>query len=108
MQFSNAKVGIIQQDKVDIEGKDIVLGMLHSISMKDYDPSIFSSFGTVVVDEVHHIAARVFSNALPKVSSKFMIGLSATPNRKDGLSKVFEWFIGDVFNYKKKESLCNC
>lgn len=103
-QFSNAKVGLIQQDKVDIEGKDIVLGMLHSISMKDYDSSIFSCFGTVVVDEVHHIAARVFSNALPKVSSKFMIGLSATPNRKDGLSKVFEWFIGDVFLTIKRKN----
>lgn len=103
-QFSNARVGIIQQDKVDIQNKDIVLGMLHSISMKDYDKSIFDCFGTVVVDEVHHIAARVFSNALPKVSSKFMIGLSATPNRKDGLSKVFEWFIGDVFLTIKRKN----
>ena len=55
-QFCDAKVGIIQQNKVDVEGKDIVLGMLHSVAMKDYDPSIFSKFGTVVVDEVHHIA----------------------------------------------------
>lgn len=103
-QFCDAKVGIIQQNKVDVEGKDIVLGMLHSVAMKDYDPSIFSKFGTVVVDEVHHIAARVFSNALPKIASKFMIGLSATPNRKDGLSKVFEWFIGDVFLQIKRKS----
>ena len=103
-QFSNATVGIIQQGKIDIEGKDIVLGMLHSIAMKDYDPSIFTCFGTVIIDEVHHIAARVFSNALPKVASKFMIGLSATPNRKDGLTKVFEWFIGDIFLTIKRKN----
>jgi len=96
-QFSDAKVGIIQQNKTDIKDKDIVIGMLHSISMKDYPKELFGDFGTLIVDEVHHIAARVFSNALLKISTKFMIGLSATPERKDGLSKVFEWFMGDVF-----------
>ncbi len=50
-QFTNAKIGLIRQDKIDIEGKDIVIGMLQSISMKDYDASIFNEFGLVVYDE---------------------------------------------------------
>jgi superfamily II DNA or RNA helicase len=33
---------------------------------------------------------------MAKVQSKYMLGLSATPNRKDGLRKVFEWYIGDI------------
>jgi len=48
---SNASVGIIQRNKVDVEGKDIVIGMLHSVSMKDYPEHVFKDFGYVVVDE---------------------------------------------------------
>ena len=49
--FPNANVGVIIQDKVDVENKDIVIGMLQSISMKTYDPAIFQDFGTTVIDE---------------------------------------------------------
>ena len=39
---------------------------------------------------------------MSKVASKYMLGLSATPNRKDGLRKVFEWYIGPMV-YMSKE-----
>ncbi len=91
-----AKVGKIQGPVIDIEGKDIVLGMIQSISMKDYDPSVFSSFGLTIIDEVHHISSEVFSNTLFKLVTKYMLGLSATMNRKDGTTKVFKMFLGDV------------
>ena len=39
-----------------------------------------------------HLGAEVFSRSMGKVASKYMLGLSATPKRKDGLSKVFEAF----------------
>ena len=40
---------------------------------------------------------------MAKVASKYSMGLSATPKRKDGLTKVFEWFIGPiVFSQKTK------
>jgi superfamily II DNA or RNA helicase len=64
-----ARIGIIQQNKVDIENKDIVIAMLQSISMKTYDKSVFSRFGFVIVDEVHRISSKVFSRALPKTSN---------------------------------------
>ena len=50
-QFTNARIGIIRQKKVDVEDKDIVIGMLQSISMKDYDKSIFKDFQVIIVDE---------------------------------------------------------
>ena len=40
----NARIGQIQASKIDVEDKDIVIGMLQSISMKDYDTDIFSDF----------------------------------------------------------------
>lgn len=96
-----ARIGVIQQDKVDIDDKDIIIAMLQSISMKEYALDTFDSMNAVFIDESHHISSRVFSRALRKVNSQYMIGLSATPNRKDGLTKVFKWYIGDVFYSKK-------
>jgi len=91
-----AKVGRIQGPEIDIEGKDIVLGMLQSISQKDYDPKVFESFGLTIIDEVHHISSEVFSRALFKIVSKYMLGLSATMERKDGTTYVFKQFLGEV------------
>jgi superfamily II DNA or RNA helicase len=92
----DAKVGRIQGPEIDIDGKDIVLGMLQSISMKDYDPKVFESFGLTIIDEVHHISSEVFSRALFKIVSKYMLGLSATMERKDGTTYVFKQFLGEV------------
>lgn len=91
-----ARVGRVQGSKIDIEDKDIVIGMLQSLSMKDYPDNTFSSFGLTIIDEVHHISSEVFSCALFKIVTKYMLGLSATMNRKDGTTKVFKMFLGDV------------
>jgi superfamily II DNA or RNA helicase len=92
----NAKVGKIQGQIIDIENKDIVLGMLQSLSMKDYPSTMFDSFGFTIIDEVHHISSETFSCALFKVVTKFMLGLSATMNRKDGTTKIFKMFLGNI------------
>ena len=91
-----ARVGRIQGPEIDIADKDIVIGMLQSISMKDYDPKVFESFGLTIIDEVHHISSEVFSRALFKIASKYMLGLSATMERKDGTTYVFKQFLGEV------------
>ena len=97
----SARVGRIQGQIVDLENKDIVIGMLQSLSMKDYHESTFQSFGLTIIDEVHHISSEVFSCALFKIVTKYMLGLSATMNRKDGTTRVFKMFLGDVV-YKGK------
>jgi len=91
-----ARIGKIQGQIIDIEDKDIVIGMLQSLSMKEYPASIFETFGFTIIDEVHHISSEVFSNSLFKIVTKYMLGLSATMNRKDGTTKVFKMFLGPV------------
>jgi superfamily II DNA or RNA helicase len=91
-----ARVGRIRGSIIDTEDKDIVVGMLMSLSTKDYDTSVFAQFGFVVVDEVHHIASETFSRSLFKNSTYYMLGLSATMDRKDGTTFLFKMFLGEV------------
>jgi len=95
-EFTNAKVGIIQQNKIDIEGKQIVIGMLQSIAKDKYDTSIFKDFGLVIFDEAHHAPSKYFSQALPIISCKKTLGLSATPKRSDKLEKILYWYFGNI------------
>lgn len=97
----HAKIGKIQGQIIDIEDKDIVIGMLQSLSMKEYPEDTFDSFGFMIIDECHHISAEIFVRSLQKIVTKYILGLSATMERKDGLTKVFKMFIGDII-YKMK------
>jgi superfamily II DNA or RNA helicase len=96
MFLPNARIGRIQGDLCEIEGKDVIIAMLQTLSMKTIPILTFRPLGLVIVDECHHIASEVFVQALPKVTSKYMLGLSATPTRKDGLMFVANWFLGPL------------
>jgi superfamily II DNA or RNA helicase len=104
-QFApTATVGIIKQKKVDVAGKDFIVASLQSLAMRDYDESIFDDIGFVIIDEVHHTGAQVFCKAFRKLNNPIILGLSATLNRKDGMRKVFENYIGkSVYTLKNKE-----
>tara|TARA_B100001093_G_scaffold513195_1_gene584605 strand:+ start:7925 stop:9586 length:1662 start_codon:yes stop_codon:yes gene_type:complete len=98
-----ARIGTIQGPVIDIEDKDIVIAMVQSISMKSYPDSLFDSFGFSIHDEVHHMSSETFSNCLKKCTTLYSLGLSATMNRKDGLTFVFKMYLGEIC-YKNKES----
>lgn len=95
-----AEVGIIRGKKIQVTDKDVVIGMIQSLSDprkdEEYPLSLFEEFGFVIIDECHHIGARMFSRCLRKTAFRYMMGLSATPDRQDGLTKVFKYYIGDI------------
>ena len=101
----DAKIGRIQGKILNIEDCDIVMGMIQSISTKNYDNTLFSSFGLTIIDEVHHMGAEVFSQALNKVVTQYTLGLSATMQRKDGLSNVFKMFLGNILHSEKRSTV---
>jgi superfamily II DNA or RNA helicase len=99
-----ARIGTIQGQTVDIENKDIVLAMIQSVSMKNYHESLFDSFGLSLYDECHHMSSEVFSNCLKKCNTLYGLGLSATMERKDGLTNVFKMYLGDICYKHPKNS----
>lgn len=94
--FSDAKIGILQQNQINVENKDVVIGMLQSICSRDYGEDIMGQFDLVIFDECHHMSSREFSKALTKIRPVYTVGLSATPKRSDGLEKVFHWYAGPM------------
>ena len=94
--FTTAKTGTIRGKIIDVENKDIVVGMIQSISMKDYDEATFKDFNFIIYDEAHHGASKVFSRSLMKLGGLYTLALSATPYRSDGLIRVIHWFLGET------------
>lgn len=92
----SASVGFLKAQVCDVEGRDIVLASLQSLAIKVYPTHLFTDFDMCIFDECHHLAAETFSRALPKVATPICMGLSATLDRRDGLRRVFEWFLGPV------------
>lgn len=99
-----ARVGKIQGQIVDIENKDIVIGMIQTIYDKEYSSTFFDCFGLTIVDEVHRIGSEQFSRTLLKTITPYMLGISATVDRKDNLTKVLYMFIGNkIYSEDRKQ-----
>ena len=66
---------------------------------------VFPYIGYLIVDECHRTPARTFTEAVSVFDCRFITGLSATPWRRDRLSKLIFWYVGDVTHEVKKENL---
>jgi superfamily II DNA or RNA helicase len=91
-----ATIGRVQGDTFDVE-KDYVIAMIQTMCMREFDKKAFDSIGLLIVDEAHHIGAPAFSQFMFKICPKFTLGLTATPERKDGLTRLLYWFLGPEF-----------
>ena len=80
---------------------DCTIAMIQTLVQREFPQGTFKEFGFTIFDECHHLGAAHFSRALLKVQTKCMLGLSATPTRDDGLTKVFEWFLGKPVYWEK-------
>jgi len=99
------KVGIVsgtssQQTKV------IDIAMFQKLSrLNDEELAEFlSDYGYIIIDECHHIAAKTFERVIKKSPAKYILGLSATPQREDGLTPITKMCLGSVIFESEKFS----
>jgi len=98
----DCSIGIIQGQRNE-KNCDITIGMIHTIALKKGNEVNFSDFNFIIIDETHHLSSMEFSNVMFKCSGKFTLGLSATPERKDGLTKAIVWSLGKILTIANEE-----
>ena len=101
--IQGARVGVIQGPlcETDPNKYDITICMIQTICSRDVPEGTFTGYGFTIFDECHHLGAAYFSKTLMKIQTGAQLGLSATPTRDDGLTKVFEWYLGPPVYWEK-------
>ena len=76
----------------------IDLGMLQSLEGKQPAElhAFFSQYGFVVIDECHDVPAVTFEACMKRVSARYILGLTATPHRSDGLHEIMQMQCGPI------------
>jgi superfamily II DNA or RNA helicase len=101
------EIGKIGQGKTKI-GKQITVAMIQSLSreLEKFDNTkLLNAFGTIIVDECHHIPAETFRNTISKLQTFYLYGLTATPFRKYNDSKLIFIHLGEMISEIKPEEI---
>ena len=89
------RVGIVQGAKWEMDPEyDVVIGMVMTIARREIPSSTFDSFGMLICDEAHHMAAPIMSQAILKFNAMRRLALTATKDRPDGLTPMLHWSLG--------------
>lgn len=86
-RFSGAKKKI---------GKEITVGLLQSLGKYKNIHELSDKFGTIIIDECHHIPAKTFREVIVHLNPPYLYGLTATPKRKHNDEKLIYVYIGDI------------
>ena len=96
------QIGMIGGGKTSI-GDRVTIAMVQSL-YKCADEAA-PHIGHLIVDECHRAPSRTFTEAVTEFDSRYMLGLSATPYRRDNLSRLIFWHLGDVHHQIDQKGL---
>ena len=88
-------IGHIGGGKMDRTGC-VDVAVIQSLYRKDEVKDFVAEYGQVIVDECHHISAFTFEQVMRQVKAKYVVGLTATPTRKDGHHPIIYMQCGPV------------
>ena len=102
LDIASEQIGFIGGGKKHV-GQTVTVALVQSLykCAKDVSPKI----GHLIVDECHRAPSRTFTEAVTAFDGRYMLGLSATPWRRDRLSKLIFWHLGDVHHEVSKSHL---
>jgi len=95
LKIPKHEIGQIGNQKFKV-GKEITIAMIQSLTRSDEISKIANYFGTIIVDECHHIPAKSFREAIVNFNSFYLYGLTATPKRKNNDEKLIYFYIGNI------------
>ena len=92
---SKGVVGTIGGGKAKPTGK-IDIAVMQSLSRQGEVSSLVENYGQVIIDECHHVGATSFNDILKRVKAKYVLGLTATPIRRDGQQPIIFMQCGPI------------
>lgn len=99
------EIGLIGSGKNKVNGK-VDIAMLQSLFRKGETKDLVQDYGQVIVDECHHISAFSFEQVMKQTKAKYIIGLTATPIRKDGHHPIIMMQLGPIrYQVSAKEEI---
>lgn len=102
LDVDESDIGLIGGGKLRL-GPKITVALVQSLYKCASEVS--RNFGFLVVDECHRAPSRTFTEAVSEFDTQYMLGLSATPWRRDRLSKLIFWHLGDLHHEVNKSDL---
>jgi superfamily II DNA or RNA helicase len=102
-------IGRIGQGK-NKPGKHITVAMMQSMekALESTDsPELINAFGTIIIDECHHVPAETYQRVIGKLNSFYMYGLTATPFRKYNDGKLIFIHLGEIIHEVKAPEVQN-
>jgi len=96
--LKDGDIGLIGENKWQV-GKLVTTASYQTLARRGVD-EIKNEFGMVVVDECHHVPAKTFCEVVKNLASKYVLGLTATPVRRDQLEKLMLFYIGPIVSAK--------
>jgi len=106
--ISKNEIGTIGQGKSKL-GKKITIAMIQSLSkeMDKPDNLLQKAFGTIIVDECHHVPAETFRNTISQLHTYYLYGLTATPFRKYNDGKLIFIHLGEIISEMKAQDVAS-
>lgn len=95
LDIPRGEIGQIGGGKNKITGK-VDVATIQSLNYGGQLKSFITQYGQIIVDECHIISAITFENVLKKVRPKYVLGLTATPKRKDGMHPIITMQCGSI------------
>lgn len=77
-------------------GEEITIAMMQTLVRIGNFAELQNKFGTIIVDECHHIPAKTFREVISQLNPKYIYGLTATPKRKHNDESLIYMFIGGI------------
>ena len=97
LKIPKKDIGQIGNQKNKI-GKSITVAMIQSLARTDDFSQLSNAFGTIIIDECHHIPAKSFREVIVNFNVFFLYGLTATPKRKTNDEKLIFVYIGNILH----------
>jgi hypothetical protein len=92
-ELLGVEAGVVAEGKAD--WKPITVAIIDTLMLRLAEDQVtVDQFGFVIVDEAHHAPSRTYQELFPRVPARYRLGLTATPEREDRMTKLMDWSFG--------------